>query len=136
MSATEVRLSFDELRQSTDENSGGDGRTALHLAAEHGHLAIVKVLAENGADVNYRGTSLVRLITTIRSRQFRRLLDNTFASGSRERPFRHCDLPDRARRGRQLRKYILRLIDSDSLLTGIQRCLGKRLCIWQQSTAI
>jgi ankyrin repeat protein len=34
---------------------GGNGATAIHAACENGHLGVVKVLAENGVDVNTRG---------------------------------------------------------------------------------
>jgi len=32
-----------------------DGRTALYLAAQHGHVEVVKVLLAKGAEVNMRG---------------------------------------------------------------------------------
>ncbi|KAJ7131037.1 ankyrin repeat-containing domain protein [Mycena epipterygia] len=39
-------------RHSADGNSDGNKKTALHLAAEHGHLDIVSLLVAKSADVN------------------------------------------------------------------------------------
>jgi hypothetical protein len=37
--------------------SSGDGLTPLHMAAAHGHVAVVEELIRNGADANVRDRS-------------------------------------------------------------------------------
>ena len=36
-----------------------DGQTALHLAVENGHIDIVEICLENGANVNHYNTNLI-----------------------------------------------------------------------------
>jgi ankyrin repeat protein len=53
------------LEYGADVNAKTERHTALHLAAEKGHLEIVKLLLEHGADVNektkYGGETAVEM---------------------------------------------------------------------------